>query len=105
MTKMDSEVITLNVGGTKNIMTERDVLCLVQESRLAAYFSGVTEVKKINEECFLDRDGDTFLHVINYLRNNRELLPDFHDYNDEIQFYKELEHWKIPLKAGQIPKG
>lgn len=98
MTKMDSEVISLNVGGTKNIMTERDVLCQVKGSKLEMYFSGVEEVKKINEECFLDRDGDTFLHMINYLRNNRELFPDFHDRNDEIHFFKELEYWKIPIK-------
>ena len=98
MTKMDSEVIALNVGGTHHLMTERDVLCLCRGSTLEKYFAGLTEVKKINEECFLDRDGQTFLHMINYLRNNREVFPDFADRNDEIHFFKELEYWGIPIK-------
>jgi hypothetical protein len=28
---------------------------------------------------FLDRDGQTFTYLVNYLRNNREVMPDFHD--------------------------
>lgn len=56
------------------------------------------ELKKINEEVFLDRDGQTFLHLVNYLRNNRMVFPEFADKNDEIHFFKELDHWKIPVR-------
>jgi hypothetical protein len=55
--KLDSEVIALNVGGTHHLMTERDVLRLCPGSDLEKMFNGMHELKKINEEVFLDRDG------------------------------------------------
>lgn len=100
LTKLTGEVIPLNVGGTHHLMTELDVLTLCPGSLLANYFSGSVEIKKVNEEYFLDRDGKTFLDMINYLRNNREVFPDFHDRNDEIHFFEELKHWGIPIKQG-----
>ena len=60
MVKLDAEVIALNVGGTAHIMTERDVLTLVKGSTLEKMFNGMHELKKIDEEVFLDRDGRTF---------------------------------------------
>lgn len=98
---LDSEVVALNVGGTAHLMTERDVLRLCPESTLAKMFSGMHELKKIDDEVFLDRDGATFQHLVNYLRNDREVLPEFADRNDEIHFYKELDFWKVPLKHTQ----
>jgi fructose-1-phosphate kinase PfkB-like protein len=98
---MESEIINLNVGGTHHLQTDRMTLCSVPGSRLEKWFKGVVELKKDeNNEVFLDRDGQTFLHVLNYLRNKRELYPDFMDHNDEIQFFKELEHWEIPTMQG-----
>jgi hypothetical protein len=96
MVNLDSEVIPLNVGGTHHIMTERDVLRLVPGSTLEKMFNGMHELKKIDGEVFLDRDGRSFLHLVNYLRNNREVFPEFMDRNDEIHFFKELDYWKIP---------
>lgn len=82
---MESEIINLNVGGTHHLQTDRMTLCYVQGSRLEKWFKGVVELKKDeNNEVFMDRDGQTFLHVLNYLRNKRELYPDFSDHNDEI---------------------
>ena len=95
---LDSEVVALNVGGTAHLMTERDVLRLCPESTLAKMFSGMHELKKIDGEVFLDRDGTTFQHLVNYLRNDRTVLPEFSDKNDEIMFYKEADFWKVPLK-------
>ena len=95
---MDSEVIALNVGGTHHLMTERDVLRAVPGSTLEKMFNGMHELKKINEEVFLDRDGNTFNHLINYLRNNRDVFPEFTDPNEEIHFFKELDWWKIQTK-------
>ena len=59
-------------------------------------FSGLHELKVIDNQVFLDRDGKAFQHLVNYLRNDRELLPEFNDPNDENQFYKELDFWKVP---------
>jgi hypothetical protein len=98
MINSGGDVIALNVGGTHHLMTEREVLTLCKGSLLEKMFSGMHELKTINEEVFLDRDGQTFLHLVNYLRNDREVFPDFMDRNDEIHFFKELEFWKIPTK-------
>lgn len=104
-TKLDSEVIALNVGGTHHLMTERDVLRLVPGSLLYKMFSGMHECKRINDEVFLDRDGKTFLNLVNYLRNNMTVFPEFMDKNDEIHFFEELAHWGIPVKPGvHIPQ-
>ena len=98
MIDLDSEVVALNVGGTHHLLTERDVLRLCPGSILEKMFNGMHELKKINEEVFLDRDGKTFLNMVNYLRNDREVYPDFMDRNDEVQFMKELDFWKVPQK-------
>ena len=50
---------------------------------------------KIGEEVFLDRDGKTFETLVNYLRNDRKVFPEFSDKNSEIHFYKELHFWGI----------
>jgi len=60
MVKLDSEVVALNVGGTHHMMTERDVLRLCPGSILERMFNGLHELKKIDNEVFLDRDGKTF---------------------------------------------
>jgi hypothetical protein len=60
MVKLDSEVVSLNVGGTHHMMTERDVLTHVHGSKLEKMFSGLHHLKKIESEVFLDRDGRTF---------------------------------------------
>jgi len=98
MVNMDSEVIAVNVGGTHHLMTERDVLRLVPGSTLEKMFNGMHDLKKIDGEVFLDRDGRTFQYLVNYLRNKRTVFPEFIDYNDEKHFFKELDFWKIPVK-------
>ena len=104
MVDMESEVIPLNVGGTHHLMTERAVLTLCKGSVLESMFNGLHELKKINDEVFLDRDGQTFLNLVNYLRNDRFVFPEFLDRNDEIHFFKELDYWKIPTRPGYTYK-
>ena len=77
LVRLDSDVVAINVGGTHHMMTERDVLRLCPDSTLAKMFNGMNELKRINDEVFLDRDGRTFQHLVNYLRNNRETYPEF----------------------------
>ena len=85
-------------------MAERDILQSCKGSVLDKMFNGLQELKIIDNEVFLDRDGKTFSHLVNYLRNDRELMPEFYDQNEEKQFYKELEFWKVPLKYGKPPQ-
>ena len=58
-------------------------------------FSGKHEHKIIDSKVFLDRDGPTFKTLVNYLRNEQELLPEFDSKNSEMMFYKELQFWEI----------
>jgi long-subunit acyl-CoA synthetase (AMP-forming) len=67
--KKDSEVIHLNIGGTVMLMTSIDVLTSDKGSNLEKMFSGKHEHKMIDDKVFLDRDGETFKTLINYLRN------------------------------------
>lgn len=67
--KMNSEVINLNVGGTCELMTSIDILTSDKGSYLEKTFSGKHELKMIDGKVFLDRDGETFKTLINYLRN------------------------------------
>ena len=98
MINLDSEVVSLNVGGTHHLKTERDVLRLCKGSTLEKMFNGMHELKKIDDAVFLDRDGRTFQYLVNYLRNDRTVFPEFMDKNDEIHFFKELDYWKIPVR-------
>ena len=58
-------------------------------------FSGVHELKMKDDEIFLDRDGSAFEMLVNYLRNDRKVFPEFNDKNSENMFYKELHYWGI----------
>jgi hypothetical protein len=71
MVNLDSEVVSLNVGGTHHMMTERDILRQVPGSTLEKMFNGMHDLKKIDDRVFLDRDGKTFQSLVNYLRNDR----------------------------------
>ena len=53
------------------------------------------QLKFQGEEVFLDRDGKTFENVVNYLRNDRKVFPEFNEKHDENMFFKELHYWNI----------
>lgn len=57
-------------------------------------FSGAHDIP-VNQDgnVFLDRDGATFLSLINFLRNNRKQFPQFDCKEDETLFINELEFW------------
>ena len=95
LVKLDSEVIKLNIGGNVHIQTEKEVLRSVPNSLLAKMFSDMHELKKIDDEVFLDRDGKTFETLVNYLRNERKVFPEFVEKNQENHFFKELHFWGI----------
>jgi len=93
--KIDGEIISLNIGGSNHIQTEKHVLQSVEDSKLAKLFSEMHELKKVNEEVFIDRDGKTFETLVNYLRNNRKVFPEFENKNEENMFHKEVNYWGI----------
>lgn len=91
----DQELVNLNVGGTHKVTVSQKVLQLVKNSQLAKMFSGMHELKKVDDAYFIDRDGATFLQLINFLRNDRKIYPEFETANDQKQFSEELIFWGI----------
>jgi len=67
-----------------------DVLNSDKGSDLEKLFSGDFKHKIIEGKVFLDRDGDTFNKVLNFLRNGGKQLHVFSNKYDEGQFHKEL---------------
>jgi len=70
-----SEIITLNVGG-KEYQTTKETLCKDPESMLSVMFSGSHSLLKDSQNrYFIDRDGELFSYILNYLRNQELLVP------------------------------
>ena len=93
--KYDSEVVKLNIGGNTHLQCEKQLLTSVPDSTLALLFNDMHELKKVDGEVFLDRNGKTFETLIDYLRNDRRVFPEFEDKNQENYFFKELHYWNI----------
>ena len=90
----EEDIVDLNVGGTQLISTTKNTLCKYPTSALALLFSGNHKIKKYKDRYFIDRDGDTFLKVLDFLRN--DTLPNFENDEQKIHFFDELEYWQIP---------
>lgn len=91
----EGSIIDLDIGGTHKITTTRSTLSNARDSTLAAMFSGRHKLSMHNGRVFIDRDGETFCLVIQYLRNGK--LPLFDNKLKENAFYEELDYWQISL--------
>ena len=92
------KIVHLNVGGTHNLSTSLQVLKSVQNSGLSAMFSGRHKLPTLESDesrVFIDRDGETFSDVINYLRNSKREMPFFESENKAKIFSQELDFWGI----------
>ena len=85
----------MNIGGTHKIMCSQKVLTSVPQSSLSKMFSGLHDIKKVDDSIFLDRDGKTFQSLVNYLRNDRKVYPEFDNSNEQRLFTEELNFWGI----------
>jgi len=88
-------IIDLDIGGTHKLTTTRSTLCSARDSALAAMFSGRHQLSIHNGRVFIDRDGEAFSQVVQYLRNGK--LPLFESKLKESAFFDELDYWQIPL--------
>jgi hypothetical protein len=66
-------------------------------------FSGKYPIAKHNDRYFIDRDGNSFLKMINFLSKSKTNVgngksPVFTDKIEESNYYDELEFWQIPFK-------
>ena len=91
----EEDIIDLNIGGTHMLTTTKNTLCKYPSSTLALLFSGNHSLQKYKGRYFIDRDGDTFLKLIDFLRN--DALPNFETDEEKIHFFEELEYWQIPV--------
>lgn len=75
---IESDIISINVGGTKKVSSSRAILCQVKDSALEKMFNGVHPLKYTEEgHVFVDRDSHYFEMLINYLRSYRRVWPQF----------------------------
>ena len=95
MYEPEGNIIDLDIGGTHKITTTISTLCTAKDSTLATMFSGRHKLSMHNGRVFIDREGDTFCQVIQYLRNGK--TPIFDNKIKENAFYEELDYWQIPL--------
>lgn len=94
--KHSSDVLNLNIGGNVKISTTRGTLTKFPLSVLALLFSGKYELPTYDGRIFIDRDGEPFVNLINYLRTGK--FPIFTSRRDELLFQNELNYWKIPYQ-------
>lgn len=90
-----SGIIDLEIGGTHKIATNRTTLTKYHSSLLAMMFSGLQPLTLHHGKVFIDRDGEPFKMMIDYLRSGK--MPASSTKEQEQRFKEELEFWGIPL--------
>ncbi|XP_060575891.1 BTB/POZ domain-containing protein Tiwaz-like [Ruditapes philippinarum] len=107
-----SEIVKLNVGGVV-YTTTTSTLCKYPNSMLGAMFNGSMSTNLDENGCvFIDRDGELFKYILNYLRSSRLALPcDFKDLDQltvEADFYQitslieHIEMLRLPVPEKRI---
>ncbi|XP_014366185.2 BTB/POZ domain-containing protein KCTD1 [Papilio machaon] len=93
--------VHIDVGGV--IYTSSlETLTKYPESKLGRMFSGDVPIvlDTLKQHYFIDRDGGMFRHILNFLRNQKLLLPEDFQYTDlllqEAQFF-ELDYMIMAL--------
>lgn len=112
LTKSNAPV-HIDVGGhmyTSSLAT----LTKYPESRIGRLFDGTEPIvlDSLKQHYFIDRDGQMFRYILNFLRTSKLLLPDdFKDYTllyEEAKYFQlqpmllEMERWKQDREAGRV---
>ncbi|XP_071990604.1 potassium channel regulatory protein [Engystomops pustulosus] len=94
------DVITLNVGGMK-FSTMTSTLLRLPESRLARMLDGSDpDIRIVNGQYFVDRDGALFSYILDYLRTSQLTLPS--DFSDYERLQREAEFYQMPSLAEKL---
>lgn len=94
----EEDIVRLNVGG-RLFTTTRGTLRKCPESKLALLFSGCHELGKDDTGAyFLDRDGDAFAVMLNWLRSGT--LPA----SSSPIIQAEASFWQLPALLAALPK-
>ncbi|XP_026762287.1 BTB/POZ domain-containing protein Tiwaz [Galleria mellonella] len=93
--------VHIDVGGT--IYTSSlETLTAYPDSRLGKMFNGTIPIvlDTLKQHYFIDRDGEMFRHILNFLRNKKLLLPNDFRHLDLLlheAHYFELDHMVYAL--------
>ncbi|VDP13065.1 unnamed protein product [Soboliphyme baturini] len=115
---MRTEVVTLNVGGLK-MATTLATLTKDPSSLLATTFAVLMSqeeltqnsaehessdwVMKMADGCyFIDRNGPLFRHILDYLRNDKLILPC--NFNELDQLLQEAKFYRLSQLVGEITR-
>ncbi|CAL4063797.1 unnamed protein product [Meganyctiphanes norvegica] len=94
--QMFPAIIELNVGGVF-YTTTLTTLVKEQDSLLGDMFSGKSKQPVLRDskgKFFIDRDGVLFRYVLDYLRNQKLVLPENFSENDRLK--NEAEYYDLP---------
>ena len=74
---------------------------MAPKSKLAGLFDGSYDlIKHEDGRVFLDRNGEIFGHLLDYLRSEKNCYPSFgNEINKERLFEFELKYWGINYEA------
>ncbi|KAL4225550.1 BTB/POZ domain-containing protein kctd1 [Mactra antiquata] len=87
------ELVKLNVGG-KIYTTTKSTLCKYPQSMLGAMFNDCMSNHLDENGCvFIDRDGQLFKYILNFMRSSRLGLPS--DFKDLDQLSVEADFYQI----------
>lgn len=90
---IEEDIIELNVGG-RYFATYRSTLISHENSMLEAMFSGRHPMKKDKKgRYFIDRDGEQFHTILNYLRTGKLLWPSDPQLKEQLKL--ELEYYGL----------
>jgi len=96
----ENDILELNIGGTHEITTTRATLTKYKNSALAVFFSGQSPPPMLGDKIFIDRDGEQFINLVNFLRTGK--FPIMKNKEDENKFKDELNFWKISVQEKKI---
>lgn len=96
------DIVELNVGGvfyTATLATLRKD----GESLLGQIFNGTSKVKLHRDskgKYFIDRDGVLFRYILDYLRNQKLILPE--NFHEKERLKQEAEYFQLPNLAKSL---
>ena len=96
----EDDILELNIGGTHDITTTRATLTKYKNSALAVFFSGQSPIPMVDDKYFIDRDGEQFVNLVNFLRTGK--FPILKSREEENKFKDELNFWKITVQEKKL---
>lgn len=96
------DIVELNVGGVF-YTTALSTLVKDEDSLLGKMFSGASKpaaIKDAKGRYFLDRDGVLFRYILDYLRNQKLVLPE--NFHEKERLKAEAEYFQLPTMVQSI---